>query len=178
MTAGNPPGAELVERVDADDRVMAVVPRAEAIRNGWLHRIAATVCRDARGRILVYRRASDLSRYPSMYDVMFGGAVGAGESYRAAAARELAEELGVDAAVRPVVRFLCRGAAGSYWLTVCEAAITGRLRPDPREIAWHGWVRATALPALVRSRPFIADGQAAFARYRAALQSQNVTYNM
>lgn len=159
---------ELVDRVDAEDRVIGVVSRAEAVRHGWLHRIAATVCRDPEGRILVYRRAAGLSRFPGHYDVMVGGAVGAGESYPAAAARELAEELGVDVPVRPVVRFLCRGAVGTYWLTVCEAVVTAPVRPDPREIAWHGWVGEPELPGLLRTRPCIADGQEAFARYRAA----------
>ena len=42
---------ELVERVDGQDRVVGVVTRREAIREGWLHRVAVTVCRDDRGRI-------------------------------------------------------------------------------------------------------------------------------
>ncbi|MFI9848666.1 hypothetical protein ACIHFD_67525 [Nonomuraea sp. NPDC051941] len=46
---------ELVERVDGQDRVLGVVDRDDAIRRGWLHRIATTVCRDELGRFLVYR---------------------------------------------------------------------------------------------------------------------------
>src|SRR6185503_8752903 len=51
---------ELVERVDERDRVIGVVERADAVRNGWLHRVATTVCRDASGRVLVCRRADGL----------------------------------------------------------------------------------------------------------------------
>ncbi|MGW1910201.1 hypothetical protein ACWCQS_05405, partial [Streptomyces sp. NPDC002076] len=52
---------ELVERVDDQDRVWGVVvSRRQAIREGWLHRVAVTVCRDERGRILVHRRSEQL----------------------------------------------------------------------------------------------------------------------
>lgn len=100
---------EPVERVDDQDRVLAVVERGEAIRRGWLHRIATTICRDQHGRVLVYRRPENRSRFPGHHEVMFGGAVEVGETYEQAAARELAEELGVDAPVRFLFKFLCRG---------------------------------------------------------------------
>lgn len=47
---------ELVEQVDDQDRVLGVVERGEAVRSGWLHRVATTVCRRPDGRILVHRR--------------------------------------------------------------------------------------------------------------------------
>lgn len=79
---------ELVERVDDQDRVLGVVvSRRQAIREGWLHRVAVTVCRDGRGRILVHRRSEQLSRFPGLYEVVVGGAVDVGESYEQAAAR-------------------------------------------------------------------------------------------
>lgn len=57
---------ELVERLGDQDRVLAgVVSRRQAIREGWLHRVAVTVCRDERGRILVHRRSEQLSRFPT-----------------------------------------------------------------------------------------------------------------
>ncbi|MFF0311734.1 NUDIX domain-containing protein [Streptosporangium sp. NPDC004379] len=129
---------EPVEHVDDQDRVLGVVSRDDAVRHGWLHRIATTVCRDEPGRFLVCRRAEGLSRYPGYYEVTFGGAVGVGESYQAAAAREIAEELGVDVPVREVVRFLCHGEIASYWLGVHEAVITGDVSPDPHAVSWAG----------------------------------------
>ncbi|KPC90596.1 NTP pyrophosphohydrolase, partial [Streptomyces sp. NRRL F-6602] len=44
---------EWVDRVDEHDRVIGVVERGEAVRNGWPHRIAVTVCHRADGRYLV-----------------------------------------------------------------------------------------------------------------------------
>lgn len=67
------------------------------------------MCRDQEGRILVHRRAADMSRFPGQYNWLIGGGVEAGESYEDAAARELTEELGVRAPVRFALKFLCRG---------------------------------------------------------------------
>ncbi|RAO25933.1 Isopentenyl-diphosphate Delta-isomerase [Micromonospora noduli] len=159
---------ELVERVDDQDRVLGVVDRGEAVRRGWLHRIATTICRDQQGWVLVYRRAEDLSRFPGYYEVSFGGAVDVGESYQAAAARELAEELGVHVAVRFMFKFLCQGEAGPYWLGVHEAVITGEVDPDPQEVAWLGWMTKGELRQAVQHRRFIPDGQEAFGRYLAS----------
>lgn len=100
---------ELVDRVDEEDRVIGVVDRGEAMEKGWLHRVATTVCRDPDGRILVHRRSEGMSRFPGQYNWLVGGAAEVGESYEEAAARELAEELGVFGAPRLVFAFLCRG---------------------------------------------------------------------
>ncbi|WP_199561946.1 phosphotransferase [Micromonospora deserti] len=129
---------ELVKHVDDQDRVLGVVGRGAAVHHGWLHRISTSIWRDEDGRFLVYRRAERLPRFPGYYEVTFGGAVNVGESYQAAAARELAEELGVHVPVRFVLKFLCHGERGSYWLGIHEAVITGPVDPDPREVAWLG----------------------------------------
>ncbi|MEY9989082.1 hypothetical protein ABIE67_001114 [Streptomyces sp. V4I8] len=62
-----PGEAELVERVDEHDQILAVVSRSEAIRHGWLHRIATIVCRAPSGRLLVHRRPDHASRFPGRF---------------------------------------------------------------------------------------------------------------
>jgi isopentenyldiphosphate isomerase len=159
---------EFVERVDDGDRVLGVVDRGDAVRHRWLHRISTSVCRDEHGRFLVYRRAEGLPSFPGYYEVTFGGAVNVGESYQAAAARELAEELGVHARVRFVLKFLCHGELGSYWLGVHEAIIVDDIDPDPDEVAWLGWMTEPELRDATDRHRFIPDGQEAFRRYVAA----------
>ncbi|MFF6982202.1 NUDIX hydrolase [Streptomyces sp. NPDC008343] len=156
---------ELVERVDERDRVLGVVDRSEAIKNRWLHRVATTVCRDAKGRILVHRRQKDVSRFPGQYNWLIGGAAEIGESYEEAAARELAEELGVQASVRFAFKFLCRGAISPYWLGVHEATVTEDIAADPSEIAWHGWVTESELQDALQRWIFVPDGVEALKRY-------------
>ncbi|NEC91657.1 NUDIX hydrolase [Streptomyces sp. SID12501] len=163
----DPPGrVELVERVDELDRVVGVVERGEAVRRGWLHRVATTVCRDAGGRVLVHRRADGLARFPGQYNWLVGGAVDVGETWEEAAGRELAEELGVRVDVRFAFKFLCRGAISPYWLGVHEAVVAEELSPAPAEIAWHGWVSEGELGEMTRQLAFVPDGVEALRRYR------------
>lgn len=89
------------------------------------------------------------------------------ESYQAAASRELGEELGVHVAARFMFKFLCQGEIGPYWLGVQEAVITGDVAPDPREVAWLGWMTMRELRHAVQHRRFIPDGQEVFERYLA-----------
>ena len=158
---------ELVERVDEQDRVLAVVERGEAIRRRWLHRVATTVCRDPDGRILVHRRPDDDSRFPGRYNWLLGGAVNVGETYEAAAARELAEEIGVRASPRFVFKYLCHGAISPYWLGVHEATVTQPITPDASEVAWHAWFTEAELREAIRGAAYVPDGREAFDRYRA-----------
>jgi isopentenyldiphosphate isomerase len=156
---------ELVERVDEGDRVVGVVDREAAVREGWMHRIARTVCRDPGGRFLVYRRAGGVRRFPGYFDVMFGGGVGVGESYTAAASRELEEELGVSVPVRFLFKFRCEGVLGRYWLGVHEAVIAGELSADPEEVAWLGWLTLAELERSVDEQVYVPDGLVALRRY-------------
>ncbi|MCX5206470.1 NUDIX domain-containing protein [Streptomyces sp. NBC_00237] len=157
--------SEFVDHVDEDDRVIGVVERAAAIRDRQLHRVATVVCRDAEGRVLVHRRPGHLSRFPGQYNWLIGGAVDAGESYRAAAEREVEEELGVRVPVRPLFTFLCRGEISPYWLAVHEAVVEGRVSPDPGEVDWYDWLTEGTLREVMREWPFVSDGLEVFRRY-------------
>jgi isopentenyldiphosphate isomerase len=81
--------------VDDDDRVIATVTRAEMRARRLQHRAVSIAVMGSDGRLLVHRRADSKDVWPGMWDLAAGGVVGAGESYDDAAARELAEELGV-----------------------------------------------------------------------------------
>ncbi|MCX4830746.1 MULTISPECIES: NUDIX domain-containing protein [unclassified Streptomyces] len=158
---------ELVERVDARDRVLGVVGRRDAVREGWLHRVGVVVCRDGRGRFLVHRRAAQLSRFPGHYELGVGGAAGVGESYEQAAARELGEELGVRAAVCLRFTSLNRSGLSPYWLGVCDAVLPEVGVPDPGEVAWHGWLTESELRRNLQQWTFTPDSREIFGRYLA-----------
>jgi isopentenyldiphosphate isomerase len=159
---------ELVERVDdRDDVIGRVVSREQAIREGWLHRVAVTVCRDERGRILVHRRSERVSRFPGLYEVEVGGAAQVGESYEQAAARELAEELGVRALPRLLFTFINRSGLSPHWLGVHEAVMPEAVVADPDEMAWHAWLTQPELQSALREWRFTPDSQEVFSRYLA-----------
>lgn len=95
MSEGGP-GAELVEELDAEGRVVGVVTRAEMRRrNLWHRNVAVTVVRPE-DRVVVHQRADWKDVHPSLWDVAFGGVPAVGEDDLGAAVRELAEEAGLE----------------------------------------------------------------------------------
>lgn len=89
-------GDELVEWVDEDEQVIEVVSRARMRAENLRHRSSAVVVLTTDGRLLVHRRSDTKDLRPGWWDVCAGGVVGVGETYEAAARRELAEEVGLD----------------------------------------------------------------------------------
>lgn len=156
---------EQVEHVDAHDRVLRIVRRDDAVREGWLHRVAGVVCRDAEGRVLVNRRPMEARWFAGRYAPMIAGAVRPGELYTQAAARELREELGVQAEVRHVFKFICQGAVGPYWFGIHEAVVTHDVVPDPREITWSGWLTLSEFRSAAARWPLVPDAGEAFECY-------------
>ncbi|MFF0423364.1 NUDIX domain-containing protein [Streptomyces sp. NPDC004520] len=139
--------AERVDYVDPRDRVVAQGGRAAGPPAGLLRRYAATVCTDHAGRVLLYRRTAAAPAYPDHYDVLVGGAVRSGEEYRAAALRELREELGWERApgLAEAYRIRVDDPHGACFLTVHRWTADRAPRPDPREIAWCGFVAPLAV---------------------------------
>jgi len=95
MPADGGAAAELVEEVDTAGRVLRIVTRAEMRADRLRHRAVFIAVVDPDANLLVHRRAATKDLWPSYWDIACGGVVGPGESWRDAAARELAEELGV-----------------------------------------------------------------------------------
>ncbi len=104
MTAEARVAGELVDVVDEDDRVVATVTRAEMRAANLRHRCVFIVVRRPDGRLLVHQRSPDKDLWPSAWDVAVGGVVHAGEGWDEAAARELAEEVGITGATLRLVR--------------------------------------------------------------------------
>lgn len=95
---------DLVDVVDEHDQVVAVVTRKEMRARHLPHRAVYVVVRSTAGSVVVHQRAAWKDVYPSAWDICFGGVLDAGEDWDHAAARELAEEAGIDAPLRPLGR--------------------------------------------------------------------------
>jgi len=76
--------------VNDKDEVVGTMPKSEAHKNNVPHRIAVTYVENGKGEILVQVRADGYLDHSS------AGHVESGESYKEAAQRELAEELGIS----------------------------------------------------------------------------------
>jgi 8-oxo-dGTP pyrophosphatase MutT (NUDIX family) len=151
------PPDELVDVVDAQDRVLAVVTRREMREKGLRHRAVYLLVVSSAGALLVHRRSDAKDVMPGWWDTVAGGVVGAGESYDEAAERELAEELGISAPLEPL---------GSATYEDARAAVNGRIyrvrhdgpfRFADGEITEAHWVAPAELPGLLQTRQWCPD---------------------
>ncbi|CAB4544109.1 unannotated protein [freshwater metagenome] len=146
--------------VDDDDRVVAVVTRAEMRARRLQHRGVSVAVLGTDGRLLVHRRADTKDVWPGMWDIAAGGVVGAGESYDDSARRELAEELGVD---DPDLRFEPVGGGRFVDDAVAVIARCYRVVHDgpftftDGEIAEVRWVTRSELDRLLATETFVPD---------------------
>jgi 8-oxo-dGTP pyrophosphatase MutT (NUDIX family) len=154
------PGDELVDVVDADDRVVATVPRWRMRAERLRHRAVFVAVTNRAGELLVQLRSDAKDLWPGRWDIGAGGVVAAGERYAAAARRELLEELGIDAA--PVLI-----GAGTY--ADDDVELVGRcyrvVHDGPvtfvdGEVAEARWVDRAGLDELLASAPFVPDSLA------------------
>jgi 16S rRNA (adenine1518-N6/adenine1519-N6)-dimethyltransferase len=161
MAAGA--GDEFVEVVDEQGRTVGLVTRA-AMRAGNLrHRTVAVVVVTAARELVAHRRADWKDVWPGRWDVCFGGVVGAGEGWEAAAVRELAEEAGVTVPAA-ALRLLGTGdyADGDVrevtrvYLVVHDGPFT----PADGEVAELAQVPLTGVAAWLEGRPLCPDSAA------------------
>lgn len=87
----------LIQIVDEQDNPIGTATKQEAWDKGLWHRIIRIMLIDENGRILLQKRAPNKKPKPNCWDDSVSGHVDAGESYLAAALRELYEELGIKA---------------------------------------------------------------------------------
>ena len=164
------PALELLDVVDADDRVIGCAPRGEVHRQGLRHRAAHILVFNPQGEVFVQRRAWWKECQPGRWDTSAAGHVDAGETYTRAACRELEEELGIRAG--DDLRLLCQLAAGpqtgNEFVAVYEVVTDQTPHPDPHEIIDGRWCTAEALEVWLAAEPesFTAAFHEIWKRYR------------
>ena len=131
---------ELVQLYDAAGQPAGTATRERMRAENLTHAATAVVLRDRLGRVHVHRRTDTKDLYPGRFDFAAGGVVAAGEDPATAAARELAEELGVTGVeLEPIGVARYRDERTDYWGHCFTAAWDGELRLQPEEVAWGEW---------------------------------------
>jgi 8-oxo-dGTP pyrophosphatase MutT (NUDIX family) len=162
---------ELVALYDEAGAEVGVERREVVYRDGLWHAATGVLVRSGDGtRVVLHRRTEEKLVFPGAHDCWAGGVVGPGESPEAAAARELEEELGVVAPLRPIERFRFDQDGLRYHVFTYEAVWDGPLHPQPSEVAWAGWVSVAELRARLADPvrwPFTPDGRLGAERWLA-----------
>ncbi|MDR2862921.1 MAG: NUDIX domain-containing protein [Puniceicoccales bacterium] len=130
---------EIFDVVDICDRVVGQETRAEVHRRALLHRAVHVLVFDATGRLYLQQRSQYKDTCPGLFTASCAGHVDTGESYDAAAVRELGEELGIPAEAAARVSFLFKSGpcadTGWEFIQVYRLNWEGALRPNPLEIS-------------------------------------------
>jgi isopentenyldiphosphate isomerase len=164
--------SELVDVVDAEDRVVGQATRAEVRAQKLRHRATYILVFNARGQLFVHRRTATKDIYPSYYDVAVGGVVASGESYDVGAQRELAEELGITGAPpRPILAFQYEDPGNRVNARVYSCSYDGPLALQSEEIAAGEWLDLDTVIDRMQQLPFCPDGVEALLRYLDRLDS-------
>ncbi len=91
--------------VDENDKLVRLGFREDAKKLGLWRRVVHILVFNARGELLICKRPPWTNSYPGLITSSAGGKVEAGETYRAAARRELREELRIVSPVKELGRF-------------------------------------------------------------------------
>jgi len=135
-----PTDHELLDVVDAENRVVGQATRREIHEKRLMHRSVHVFLVDGGGRLYVQKRAEGKETFPGAHDSSAAGHVNAGEDYHDCVVREVEEELGLTAEQVHLIQIAELGASeANGWEHV--RFYVGRTVhepvPNPAEVA-HG----------------------------------------
>jgi 16S rRNA (adenine1518-N6/adenine1519-N6)-dimethyltransferase len=158
-TEANPAAAaqdihgEIFDVVDAEDRVLGQASRHEVHTRQLRHRAIHIMVRNTAGEFFLQRRSRWKDVCPLKWDSSAAGHVNAGQAYPETAARELREELGVDAPLEWVAKTDAGEETGFEFVHLFEANHEGPFHLPPAEIDCGEWFTPAQIERWLATRP-------------------------
>ncbi len=104
-----PQGAnEVFDVVDEEDQPVSTATRAEVHEKGLIHRAVHVFVTNKNGDLWLQKRSILKDMNPGLWDSSVSGHLDQGETYRAAAVREISEEVGITDSIEGDLEFLTK----------------------------------------------------------------------
>ncbi len=138
---------ELLDVVDADDRVIGVKTRGEIHAQGLMHRAAHILVFNTSGELFIQKRSMSKDNDPGLWDSSAAGHVDRGEDYQSCAIRELGEELGLTATASLEILFRLSASpiTGMEHCIVYRCIDDGPFELQAEEIDEGAWISASEM---------------------------------
>jgi 8-oxo-dGTP pyrophosphatase MutT (NUDIX family) len=159
------PGQELVDVIDDHGQIVATVTRREVRQRRLPHCCVYVLVFNQKGEIFIHLRTATKDVYPSHWDVCVGGVLAAGESFDAAACREIAEEVGLDVEPEKLFPFRYVDSSSTVHGMVYRLVHDGPFRLQVEEIVRGEFVMLSDVAARAIREPFCPDALSVFMEY-------------
>ena len=144
---------EFFDVVDEADQVVDRRSRNDVHRLMLPHRAIHVFVFRPDGRLLIHLRSEDKEEFPGVWTSSASGHVSAGETYDAAARRELFEELGIRAPLEPLKKFDACPDTSLEFTKLYRCVWDGSVNPDRREIQTVRWCDPVELKGRLQASP-------------------------
>ena len=146
---------EYFDVVDENDVVIDRQLRSEVHRLGLRHRAVHILVFNERGELFLQQRSLSKDTCPGLWDSSSSGHVDSGESYAAAAVRELGEELGLipSTPLEPLFDLPASVATGMEFCRVYRVTDPGPFVLQASEVRGGGWFFQWQIDAWLARQP-------------------------
>jgi isopentenyl-diphosphate Delta-isomerase len=142
---------EILEVFDRHNRRIGQATRGTIHRLGLRHRSVHIFVFDCASRLYLQLRREYKDQYPRHWDTSAAGHVSPGESYGTAAARELAEELGIQETLEVVAEVAACPQTGWEHVVLFQCRTAKEPTPNPAEIATGAFYTLKEIERMLRN---------------------------
>ncbi len=157
---------EIVVIVDENNQVTGSEPRSIMRSKGLIHRACYIMVFNSYGELFVQTRTKTKDIYPGYRDIATGGVVSHGESYDAAAYRELEEEMGIKGVVlTPLFTFYYEKEKNRVWGKAYTCVYDGEITLQEEEVESGDFFPISSILKIAQRHSFTPDGLYLLDRY-------------
>lgn len=144
---------EIFPVVDENDQQVGTASRHEVHSKGLRHRAVHVFVFNRKGELFLQKRSRWKDAHPGCWDSSAAGHVNAGDEYDSTAARELIEELGVEAPVTFLAKIPASARTGEEFVHLYKAQHEGPFRIARAEIECGGFFPVPLIERWAKARP-------------------------